>query len=138
MRLLFDINHPVQAHMVRPVVEWLAASGATSRVVARDKDVTLRLLEGFGLPATVLAPARTGRVGAARELVAREWALLRLARRERPHAIVGTTVHAGRVGRLVGARAVVFNDDDRSVVPWFARLAYPLADAIVTPEVLAP
>jgi uncharacterized protein len=137
MRLLFDINHPVQVHMMRPVVQRLAADGVSSHLVARDKDVTLRLLERFGMPAEVLAPARTGRLGAARELLAREWALLRLARRLRPHAIVGTTVHAGRVGRLVGARAIVFNDDDRAVVPWFARLAYPLADAIVTPAVLA-
>ena len=45
--LFFDINHPVQALMLRPVIEALKAEGFAPRVFARDKDVTLSLLQGF-------------------------------------------------------------------------------------------
>jgi predicted glycosyltransferase len=50
MRLLFDINHPVQAHLFRPVIAACQARGHACRVVARDKDVTLALLDAFGIP----------------------------------------------------------------------------------------
>lgn len=136
MRLLFDVNHPVQVHLLRPVIACCAAGGHESRVVARDKDVTLRLLAHYGIAAT--APVRPGRgvAGLLRELVRREWHVLRLARAFRPHLIVGTSVHAARVARLTGALSVVINDDDAAANPGFARLAYPLASAIVTPDCL--
>ena len=136
MRLLFDINHPVQAHVFRPVVEALRARGDEAWLVARDKDVTLGLLERFGMPAQVLAPIGRGPAGWLRELVVREARLLRLARRTRPDLIVGTTVSGARVARLTGGRSVVVNDDDASAVPFFRWLAYPLASVIVTPECL--
>ena len=135
--LFFDINHPVQALMLRPVIERFDRMGYTSRVFARDKDVTLGLLERFGIHATTLAERRRGRLGAAIELVAREGRLLRLALRHRPQAIIGTSVHAARVGRASGAVSFVINDDDAAAVPLFARLAYPLADVIVKPACLA-
>ena len=136
-RLFFDVNHPVQALMLRPVIEAFEKQGYTSRIFARDKDVTLGLLERFGLKAETLALRRRGRLGAAIELVAREARMLRRALTDRPLAIIGTSVHAARVGRACGALSIVVNDDDAAAVPLFARLAYPLADMIVTPECLA-
>jgi uncharacterized protein len=137
MRLLFDVNHPVQVHLLRPVVQHFAARGDACRVVARDKDVTLALLRYYGMDAETLTPIGRGRLGSVRELLVREWRLLRLARRFRPALIVGTSVHAARVARLCGARSVVINDDDAAAVPFFARLAYPLATRIVTPACLS-
>jgi predicted glycosyltransferase len=136
MRLLFDINHPVQAHVFRPVVEALQAKGDECTLVARDKDVTLRLLERFGLPARVLAPVGRGPAGWLRELALREARMVRLARSWRPRLVVGTTVSGARVARLSGARSVVVNDDDAAAVPFFRWLAYPLASVIVTPDCL--
>jgi predicted glycosyltransferase len=136
MRLLFDINHPVQVHVFRPVVEALRARGDECVLVARDKDVTLALLERFSLPAEVLAPVGRGPLGWMRELALREARMLVRARRFRPHLIVGTTVSGARVARLCGARSVVVNDDDAAAVPFFRWLAYPLASVIVTPDCL--
>ena len=134
--LFFDINHPVQALVLRPVIEQLERRGFTSRVFGREKDVTLPLLAQFGIKATTLAKRRRGRVGAAIELVAREARMLGFALKERPGAIIGTTAHAGRIGRLCGARSIVINDDDAKAVPFFVRVAYPLADVIVKPACL--
>jgi predicted glycosyltransferase len=131
--LFFDINHPVQALMLRPVIEALRERGHRPRIFARDKDVTLGLLGRFGLPATTLTRRRHGRLGALVELISREARLLQKALAERPQAIIGTSVHAARVGKLSGAVSIVINDDDALAVPLFVRLAYPLADVIATP-----
>jgi predicted glycosyltransferase len=136
MRLLFDVSHPVQVHLLRPVIRHFSKRGDDWKVIARDKDVTLRLLAYYGI--ACVAPVRPGLGlwGQIRELLWREWAMLRLARSFRPHLVVGTSVHAARIARLSGARSVVINDDDAAAVPWFTRLAYPLADVIVTPACL--
>lgn len=134
--LFVDVNHPVQALMFRPVIEGLTSAGYSCRVFARDKDVTLRLLAGFGIQTFTLGARRRGRLGAAIELLTRETRLLRLALAERPDAILGTSVHAGRVGRLSRAVSIVVNDDDAAAVPLFASLAYPFADLIVKPACL--
>jgi hypothetical protein len=135
--IFYDISHPVQALMLHPVIRELERKGFAPRVFGRDKDVCLDLLRGFGLEATTLATRRWGRLGAALELVTRELRMLRLARAERPVAIIGTSVHAARVGKLCRAASIVINDDDAAAVPFFAHLAYPLADVIVTPDCLA-
>ncbi|MET0556397.1 MAG: hypothetical protein ABW221_25390 [Vicinamibacteria bacterium] len=136
MRLLFDINHPVQVHLFRPVIEACRGLGHEVRVIARDKDVTLALLAHFGIACEVLAPTGRGLFGFARELVVREARMTARARRFRPDLIVGTSAHAARVARVSGARSIVMSDDDADAVPVFRWLAYPLATAIVTPSCL--
>jgi uncharacterized protein len=137
MRFLFDVNHPAHVHTLRPVIAELARRGHEHRVAARDKDVTLRLLGAHGIAYEVLAPKGQGTWGRARELLVREARFLGLARRFRPHAILGSSLHAARAGRLVGARSLLLNEDDAAVIPLYRWLAYPGASAVFTPDALA-
>jgi uncharacterized protein len=136
VRALIDITHPALAHVFRPLWAAWAAEGHECLVVARDKDVTLELLRAFGIPYVVLSAVGRTQLGRARELLARETRMLALARRFRPHLIIGTSAHAGRVARWVGAKSAVLNDDDAAAVPLFRWLSYPLASAIITPSCL--
>jgi predicted glycosyltransferase len=136
MRVLIDLNHPAHAHLFRHVFFGLQARGHECRVTARDKDVTLRLLEAWGIPYTVLAPLGRTLPARAFELLRREARFLALARGFRPDLITGTSAHAARVARLTGARSAVLNEDDARVVPLFRWVAYPFATAIVTPDSL--
>jgi len=137
VRALIDITHPSLAHVFRPVWRAWTSAGHECVVVARDKDVTLELLRAFGIPHVVLSPVGRGQLGRARELLARELRMLALARRFGPDLIIGTSAHAARVARLVGAKSAVLNDDDAAAVPFFRWLSYPLASAIITPSCLA-
>ncbi len=135
-RILLDINHPSQAHIIRAVYEACRARGHELEVVARDKDVTLALLRAFSVPHTCLSRPRPGRLGAAVELVERELRFYRVVRRFRPGILLGTSVHAARAARLFGGKSVILNEDDAVVVPLFSRIAYPFAHRIVTPDCL--
>jgi predicted glycosyltransferase len=137
MRILYDVNHPAHVHNLRPLARALEARGHQSRFVARDKDVTLPLLRHFGLPFEVLAPRGRGGLGLARELLLRELRFHRLAWRWRPRLIVGSSFHAARAARLTGARSALLNEDDLPLIRTYARLAYPLAHAVITPDCLA-
>jgi predicted glycosyltransferase len=137
MRVLIDLNHPAHVHLMRHAVAAWRVRGDQCLITARDKDVCVSLLRSYGMEHEVLAPVGRGRLGLVRELVSRELRLLLRARRFRPHAIVGTTIHAGRVGRLVGARSVFLNEDDVRVSPLIRWLGYPLVNAVATPTCLA-
>ena len=80
-------------------------------VAARDKDVTLPLLDRYGLDYIVLSKARTGLVGLALELLEHEGRLLKLILRVRPDVVLeiaGTfIVHAAALTRTP---ALVFSD----------------------------
>ncbi len=136
LRVLLDINHPSQAHVIRAVYEALRQRGHLMEVVARDKDVTHSLLRSFEVPFRSISRPRRGRLGAAIELVDREIRFYSIVRRFRPHVLLGTSVHAARASRLFGGRSVILNEDDARAVPLFCRLAYPGAHRIVTPDCL--
>ncbi len=137
MDLLAEINHPAQVHLFRPVLDECERNGYSTAVVARDKDLTLALLDTFGIRYTIMAPIGQGIVGRSRELLQREWAMLRIVRKHRPGIITGSSVNGVRVAKLLGVKSVILCEDDAKYIPQFRWLAYPLATAIVTPDVLA-
>lgn len=134
MRVLFDIVHPAHVHFYRHLHDLLRAEGHETLVVARDKDVTLDLLDAYGMP-----HEWTGRAGAkstfARgvELTARDVALTRWARRFRPDVVLTRNPAGVHAGRLVGAWTVFDTVDGRSAGVHF-QLGAPLAHVITSPN----
>jgi len=138
LRLLFDLAHPAHVHLFRHLIERVGRESGQTLVAARDKDVTLALLRAFDLPFVTVSEAGSGSfAGNLRELTLRSVRLLSLARRFRPDALVGPSASFGLIGRLIGRPSFVFCEDDAAVVPFFSRVAYPLATHIVTPQCLA-
>lgn len=136
VRIVVDICHPAHVHLFRhPLAAW-QADGAELLVLARDKDITLPLLDIYGIPYRAMGAAARGRIGQFGELLRREAAMFRLVRRFRPRLIVGSSPNAARVARLLGARSVILGEDDAKYIPLFRYLAYPLASAIITPDAL--
>jgi len=137
MRLLFDFGHPAHVHLFKNLIRRVEKNGGVTLSASRAKDVTVELCENLGITHRVLSrPKSTGKLSAVRELVTRTSNLLRLARSFAPDALLGTSASIGVVGRILNIPSFVFNEDDASVVPLFAKTAYPLAHYIVTPKCL--
>ena len=109
MKVLIDVSHPALAHVFGHVIPALHARGHDTLVVARDKDVTLALLDAYGIAYHVLAPAARTQAGRFRELVVRETRLLALGRRFHPDLITGTSVHAARAAVLLPAPVFLYS-----------------------------
>jgi len=118
---------------VRPAAEALEAGGHDVTVAAREKDVTTDLLDAAGVPYAVVSHAGAGPLSRIGELLEREIGLVRLARRIDPDVVVSqvdpAAVHAAR---LVGARAVVFDDSEHERL--VAGLTHRFADVVCTPS----
>ena len=134
MRVLFDIVHPAHVHLYRHLHAELQAEGHETLVVARDKEVTLELLDAYGI-----AHEWTGTAGSkstparALELASRDLVLTRHARRFRPDVVLTRNPAGVHAGRLVGAWTVYDSVDGRAAGVHF-RLGAPLAHVITSPN----
>ena len=136
MRILIDILHPAHVHFFRNFRQVMQDSGHDVLVTARDKDLTLELLDAYAIPAEVISTQRRGRMGLARELATRVRRLTTIARRFRPDVLTGIMGPAiAPVGRLLRRPAVVFYDTENATAT--NRWVYPLAAAVCTPDCYA-
>lgn len=134
MHFLFDLSHPAHVHFSKYLLQELEAAGHETMVVARDKDVTVELLEGLDIPHTVVGRAGGGgRLRLASELARRDWHLWRAARTFAPDVIVTRNPAGVQAARLAGVPGVFDTDDGKAVGIHF-RAAAPFADVITTPD----
>ena len=136
MRVIFDLGHPAHFHLFKHTITSLKGSGEDVELIVREKDCLVDLLEKTKWAYHIIPRTKDG-------LAALGWQNLRafriaisLAKRKRTDFMVGTSVVVGPAARLTGAISLIFNEDDAKVVPVFAKLAYPLAHYIVTPDCL--
>jgi len=111
MRILFDIVHPAQVHFFKHAIWQLQERGHKVMVTARDKDVTLNLLEALDIEYISISKKSPSVLGMAGELIIRDIRLLRIAMRFRPDVIAARVgVSAGIVGTILGVPTVIFDD----------------------------
>lgn len=136
MKLLVYLGHPAHFHLFRFSIRRLREKGHQVTILARNKDVLEDLLQAEGLPyENVLPRGRSDtKMGMVRAMLTRERAILRAALADRPNLMVGTCAEIGHIGRLLGIRSIVVNEDDWDVVPLFAKFAYPFCHHILAPN----
>ncbi|HSM02051.1 MAG TPA: DUF354 domain-containing protein [Acidimicrobiia bacterium] len=133
MKILVDVLHPAHVHFFRHFITDVESQGHDVRVTARDKEMTLELLDRLGIPARVLSSRRSGVIGLGSELVTRTARLIREARRSRPDVMVGIMGPSiAPAGRLLRIPSVVFYDTENAGRT--NRWVYPMASAVCTPD----
>jgi predicted glycosyltransferase len=135
-RILVDIGHPAHVHLFRNAIKIWQSHGHQVAITTREKDVTLNLLGSYGFTYEVVSRARKGTLGLAYEMLEHDLGVLRAALRHKSNLLIGTSVSITHVAPLIGAKSIVFNEDDASVAKSFIRLSYPLANKIITPKIL--
>ena len=111
MRVMIDVVHPAHVHFYRNLRSELVARGDEVLVVSRDKDVTLALLDHFGIEHVPVGRASHGSiVGHGLELARRDLALVRLGRRFRPDIVLTRNPAGVQAARVLGVRRELPSD----------------------------
>lgn len=134
--VMFDSHHPKDYLALRRLSERCEAEGIRAIWTVHDKDVLVDLLREHGFDPRVLAKAQVGLLRKLVELAVYDWRLARIARQERPLAMVGKTVTSAQVGRLLGIPSLLINDDSAAANPQYRYLACPFATRIVSADCL--
>lgn len=134
MRVLVDIGHPAHVHFFKHAIRLLHQAGHQVMVTSRRKEMAAELLDELHIEHQILSGlGKHGMLSLALELVQRDVALGRVARRFRPHvmAAIGGTFIA-HVGAALRIPSLVFYDTENATAQNL--ITYPLARCVVVPR----
>ena len=141
MRVLFDIVHPADVLFFKRPLDLLRAEGHECLVLSRRKDIACDLLDAFGIPHIPVSSAGRGLLGLGTELIGRDIAVFRHARRFKPDVMIGFGgVAISHVGWLTGVPSISFYDSDNATLqnrltrPFLSRMYVPEAYSGATPK----
>ena len=137
MKILFHLGHPAHYHLFKNVIKQLHENGHETTIAIKKKDVLEDLLKCSGLSYINILPSgrKDNRLSIAVGQLKQNYQLFKVCRREKPNVLVGTSVAISHVGKLLGIPSINMNEDDAEVVPLYAKLAYPWATKIISPNV---
>ncbi|MCP4500245.1 MAG: DUF354 domain-containing protein [Deltaproteobacteria bacterium] len=136
MRIVFDIVHPAHVHFFKNMIWALEEKGHTTRILAREKEVTCRLLDELKLPyETVGRPSERGRLGQLAELVRRDLTLVHLIRDFDADVVVTRNPAGVQAARLLNVPGIFDTDDGKAAGIHF-QAARPFAHFLTSPDCL--
>ena len=134
MRCLFNIGHPAEVHLFKNLIHELENRGHECVVTTIDKEVSISLLENYGIEHFVVGRESSSILMKGVELLFIEYRLLMIAHRFKPDVLIGGVGNAyvAHVGKLIGKPSIIFDDTEHAKLQHF--LTDPFATAICTPS----
>lgn len=131
MKIIIDILHPAHVHVFKNFIRLMKERGHSVIVTARDKDVTLGLLDSYEIEYIKISKITESKMGLLWELLKRDWKFYRIARKFKPSVMIGCM---GPTISVVGwlmkiPRVIFYNNETAKLTNSFSQ---PLATAFVT------
>lgn len=142
MKALFDVNHPAQVHLFRNAIREIEDDGGEVLVTSREKEVTTRLLDEYGIDHVPLSATSDGTLSLMAEWAARELRMFRVARSFDPDVMVGRLnpplVHVSKL--LDSPNVVVMDTEIKSafIDRCYSLVTHPFIDVYCTPPSIEP
>jgi predicted glycosyltransferase len=133
MRILVDMGHPAHVHLFKNMIWKLEENKHEVKITARDKDVTLNLLDAYEFNYVFLGKHRTKLASKICGAIKTNYGLYKTVKNFSPDILIGASgnFYIAQVSRLVGKPSVIFEDSepDKSIY-W---LCEPFVTTICTP-----
>ena len=133
MKILINIGHPAHVHLFKNMIKKLEKKGHTIKIVTRDKDVTLKLLDAYGFEYEVMSRYYTTMLGKMYDFIKTDLKLLKIAIKTKPDMLIGVgDPYVAQVGKLIRRPSIVFTDTEHAKLA--NKLTFPFATVICTPS----
>lgn len=133
MKFIFELNHPKHYYQFKYIMSILDNRGHSIMVLARDKDVLLKVLQEEGVPYRVFGVHKESISGKVFSSFSIFRHYKRIAKAFSPDVIVSkASLYGTLVARMLGCKSFIFPDSE--VVKLTNNVVAPMATWIVTPE----
>ena len=134
MRILISIGHPAHIHLFKNLIWTLEDQGHEIKIIARDRDIILQLLDSYAFDYYVISKVGSGLLGLGKEVLIRTYGILKVARKFRPDLMVAVfDPSIAQVGKLLNISTIIFIDNEPEVIPFpIPCLTIPFAGIILT------
>lgn len=137
MKILTYLGHPAHFYIYKNAILNWQNNGHEVFILIKKKDILEDLLIAANLPYhNILEEGRKdSKFGILMGVLKRAIRLYFFCLKFKPDILTGTSVENSFVGKILRKPVINVNEDDAAVVPLYAKLSYPYATEILTPEV---
>lgn len=137
MKILVYMGHPAHFYLYKNTIKQLRADGHQVEILIKKKDILQTLLDNQGWEYhNILQEGRkNSKLGMLIGMLKRAWRQNKFCAQYKPDILTGTSVENSYIGKLRHIPVINCNEDDAAVVPLYAKLSYPWANAILNPIV---
>ena len=137
LNILFYLSHPAHFHLFKNVISSLIKSNYNISVLIKQKDVLEDLIKESDIKyKNIMTKERKDNIFfVGFGLLNQGYRLLKFCYKKKIDVIIGTSPAVSHVGFILRKRSIIVNEDDAAVVPLLAKIAYPFATSIVSPDV---
>lgn len=133
MKYIFELNHPKHYYQFKYVMQSLQTRGHEVKVLARDKDVLLNVLQEEGVSYTLFGKHRKSMLAKVLGTVVLIWNYMVIMRQYKPDIIVSKGSFYGTfTAWILQKKSVIFPDSE--VVKVTNKYVVPLCTKVVTPQ----
>lgn len=133
MKYIFELNHPKHYYQFKYVMQVLRDHGHEIMVLARDKDVLLKVLAEENVPYMIFGKHNKSMTAKVLGTFALVRSYFSIAKKYRPDVIVSkASLYGVVVAKLLGCKSVIFPDSE--VVKVTNKYVVPLCTKVVTPQ----
>ena len=140
MKLLFSLNHPAHYFLFKFIIINLKEKGHQIKIVIKDKDILekLMILEGVQYHKFFRIRNRKNNFvsifsNLILEIFKQDLQMYNTCMHYNPDVLIGTDVSISHVGKLLGIKSLIYNEDDYEINKSFCLATYPFADKIISP-----
>ena len=137
MKYLICIGHPSQFHLFKNIINGLHQNGHQTEVLITSKDILENLCEKGNFDYKKILPSRKSgsKLSLAANFIKRFRVISKVIRDFKPDLLLGSEVTLPLLGKFFGVHSIIFSEDDAKIIPQYAKLAFPFANVILSPEV---
>ena len=133
MKILIDIGHPAHVHYFRNFIKIMEQKGHSFLVTAREKDVTLGLLDKFGIKYINRGKGYKGLIRKAFYMLKADFLIYKLAKKFNPDIFLSfSSPYAAQVAKLMNIPHIAYNDTEAATLGILSFL--PFTKVVITPR----
>nr|WP_321497937.1 DUF354 domain-containing protein [uncultured Methanolobus sp.] len=133
MRILFETTHPAHVHCFKNIIGNLKTNGHEVIVAAKDKEVTLKLLDSYKIDYEIVGTNRKGMLNKALGLINTDYKLYKLSKKFKPDVLVGRgSISLAHLSILTQKPYIALIDTENAHL--IAYLSAPFANKICASE----
>lgn len=134
MRIVFEINHPGQVHLLKNVYFDLINKGHFVKVFAKKEPSITNLLDRLCIPFISIGRKGKGLYGKFISQIFFSIKMLLYVYFNKIKIGVGSSMTNDHVSAFSLMKSIHLSDDDEEVVPLMKKYAYPFSDIILSPD----
>jgi predicted glycosyltransferase len=129
---MIGVGHPKHVHIWKNIINNLVNNEHVVKIVARDKDITLHLLDAYGFDYEVVGRNYKNLTKKAYGIFETDFKLFKIVKRFKPDITAMGTPYLAHMSKLLGIPHITLMDTEHAGITY--RLTYPFTDVVCTPS----